>query len=63
MARARKHDWYLNGDSTGVFEDDYDREVDIFRRDADIHNGPECKRCGRKACHHCEPGVYEESCP
>lgn len=40
----------------------YSEQIDIFRVDAGYHNGPECWDCLRRACEHCEPGIYEEEC-
>lgn len=47
-----KHDWYL----------DEDRDIDIWRMDSGFHNGPQCRRCQKLFCHHCDPNCYDEEC-
>lgn len=37
-------------------------EIDIFRLNEGIHNGPECELCHKTACHHCYPYIYKEEC-
>lgn len=36
---------------------DEDGDVDIFRLDANFHNGPECELCGETWCHHCKEDI------
>ncbi len=67
------HDWYTNRDTALArdydvptdeeLRDEYYDMPDIFRMSAGFHNGPECKRCGRMACHHCHREIYAEECP
>jgi len=47
------HDW---------FSDFTHDDIDSFRFNNEHHNGPECRRCGRTGCHHCEPTIYDEPC-
>ena len=28
--------------------------IDMFRLDVEFHNGPECMKCGRSWCEHCD---------
>lgn len=48
-----KHKWYLepNGD------------IDVWRLEYDIHNGPQCMRCKQSFCEHCRPKIFEDECP
>lgn len=48
-----QHRWQLNADG----------EIDIWALDVDYHNGPECTRCWRVFCEHCNPMCYQEECP
>lgn len=49
-----KHQWRL--DSGG--------EVDIWRYEADYHNGPQCVICDDMVCIHCKPGWADlDDCP
>lgn len=32
---------------------DEDGDIDIWRMDADVHNGPGCELCEMNWCHHC----------
>lgn len=45
------------------FYTDADGRVDVWRLDQDIHNGPECMRCGILFCEHCSPRRLTEDCP
>ena len=47
-----KHDWYT----------DEDGDIDIFRLDYGIHNGPQCRRCHEAFCYHCDRGIWDEPC-
>ncbi len=33
---------------------DENGQIDIFRLDANYHNGPECVLCHETWCHHCQ---------
>jgi len=55
-----KHDWYLDENGPSKWNPE---GIDIFRLSEYHHNGPECRLCGRKVCHHCHPEVYAEECP
>lgn len=43
-----EHDW----------EREKDGSIDEFAMEVGYHNGPECKRCGKTFCIHCEPNGY-----
>jgi hypothetical protein len=47
-----KHDFYL--DRYG--------DIDVWRLDVEYHNGPQCRRCEKIECEHCEDWLDEE-CP
>lgn len=48
----KKHLWYKddNGD------------VDMWRVDHGLHNGPECEICGECFCEHCDPDWADDEC-
>lgn len=61
-----KHDWFTHADSRewcDAGDPAWNAQPDAFRLDSGYHNGPQCKRCGRIACEHCEPGIWDEECP
>lgn len=36
--------------------------IDEFAVGIGYHNGPECVRCGKSFCQHCNPECYDEPC-
>lgn len=49
---SKKHLWYKNKNG----------EIDMWRLDIGIHNGPECQVCHASFCEHCTPNFDDEEC-
>jgi hypothetical protein len=49
---SKKHLWYKNKNG----------EIDMWRLDIGIHNGPECQVCHASFCEYCTPNFDDEEC-
>ena len=59
------HTWMTNYESDrGYYDADskYGKQINWFALEANMHNGPRCKKCGFDFCHHCTSEFEVEKC-